>query len=309
MRAFARVVCFTWLGLALGAQSASAQEANAAANGAPSSEPAPAAATPKTETDGAAATAPSTEAKATAEEPDKSKADVSDEPGFRQGEPRLTDANVDRTILFSTAETHPKGTFFFSDYELVLLQFGYAITDDLQLSVSGLPPIIKNQPYFLDLALKANFFRSDVVRLAVIGAGTVAFLPDSDPSTYFGARLNGVAQFCFDRVCRSSFSFNAGTFVNSESNLVVPITLAGGFVFHVSDLVKILAEPAYAIGVGKGVSGQPDGFLFDYGVRLSADHFGFDLAFLRPIGAGTEDFPVILGLPWVAFTYRTSGDR
>lgn len=305
MRAFARVVCSTFLGLALGAGNAAAQDASAPA---PASEPATPTPTPSAEGSAAPETPPDTEAKPAVEDAAKSKAEATGEPGSRPDEPRFQDANSDRTILFSTAETHPKGTFFFSDYELLLLQFGYAITDNLQLSVSGVPPIIKNQPYFLDLALKANVLRSEVVRLAVIGAGTVAYLPDTDPSTYFGARLNGVAQFCFDTVCRSSFSFNAGTFVNSQSNLVIPITLAGGLVVHASNLVKLLLEPAYAVGVGKGVTSQPDGFLLSYGVRLSGDHFGFDLAFLRPVGPGT-DIGIILGVPWVAFTYRTSGDR
>jgi hypothetical protein len=232
-------------------------------------------------------------------------ATAQDAPGQRAGEPRLEDANADRVVLFSTAETHPKGTFFFSDYELILLQFGYAFTDNIQLSLTGVPPLVTNQPYFFDLALKANLLRSDVVRLAIVGAGTLVTIPDTDPSTFFGARLNGIAQFCFEAACRSSFSFNLGTFINSESTTVVPITFGGGFVVHASDLVKLLLEPAYALGVGSGVENQPAGFLLSYGVRLSANHFGFDLAFIRPFGV---DSPFILGVPWVAFTYRSSGD-
>ncbi len=227
-------------------------------------------------------------------------------PGRRADEPRFNDANADRAILFSTAETHPKGTFFFSDYELLLLQFGYAFTDNLQLTLTGVPPIIQSQPYFFDLALKLNFLRTDVVRAAIIGSGMAIFTgQDTEPSSLFGARLNGVAQFCFETSCKSSFSLNVGTFLNSESNVIVPITLGGGLVVHVSDLVKLLLEPAYALAVGSGVENQPEGFLLDYGVRLSGNHFGFDFAFIRPFA--TES-PFILGIPYVAFTYRTSGD-
>jgi hypothetical protein len=232
--------------------------------------------------------------------------DTAGEPGDRNGEARFHDANADHVVLFSTAETHPKGTFYFSDYELVLLQAGYAITDGLQVSLTGVPPLLKNQPYFFDLAFKGNLLRTEVLRLAIIGAGTAVVVPDSDPSSLFGARANGVAQFCFEGLCKHSFSFNVGTFINSESNVVVPITLAGGLVVQASSLVKLLLEPAYALAVGKGVESQPEGFLLSYGLRLSGEHFGFDLAFIRPFGA---DSPFILGVPWVAFTYRTSGDK
>lgn len=232
--------------------------------------------------------------------------DAAGEPGDRKGEPRFQDANADHIVLFSTAETHPKGTFYFSDYELILLQAGYAITDSVQVSLTGVPPLVKSQPYFFDLAIKGNFLRTEVVRLALVGAGTAVVLPDTDPSSVFGARLNGISQFCFEGLCKNSFSFNVGTFINSESNTVVPITLAGGLVVQPSSLVKLLLEPAYALVIGEGVEDQPEGFLLNYGIRLSGEHFGFDLAFIRPFGA---DSPLILGVPWVAFTYRTSGDK
>lgn len=231
--------------------------------------------------------------------------DTAGEPGDRKGEARFHDANADHVVLFSTAETHPKGTFYFSDYELILLQAGYAITDSVQLSFTGVPPLVKNQPYFFDLAVKGNLLRTDAVRLALIGAGTVVVAPKADPNSLLGARVNGVSQFCFESLCRSSFSLNVGTFINSESNKIIPITLGGGLVVHASELVKLLFEPAYALAVGDGVENQPEGFLLNYGIRLSGERFGFDLAFIRPFGG---ESPFILGVPWVAFTYRTSGD-
>jgi hypothetical protein len=58
---------------------------------------------------------------------------------------RQVDAHSDRVILMPTAETQPEGTFFIRSYELVLLQLGYAITDDLQLSALVLPPLFQEQ--------------------------------------------------------------------------------------------------------------------------------------------------------------------
>lgn len=296
---------FMFGGLCLGASPLAAQEPDPPASPEPAADaPAADSATPT------AAAAPPTKPSTTSAPATDPAVETAgrDEPGDRPGEPRFDDANSDRVILFSTAETHPKGTFFFSDYEIFLLQFGYAITDEIQIALSGVPPIIEDQPYFFDLSLKGTVLRSDWVRLGIIGAGTAILLPDANPDSLFGVRANGVAQLCFERLCRSSFSFNAGTFLNSESNAIVPITLAGGVVLRASNLVKFLLEPAYSLAIGDGVEDQPEGFLLNYGIRLSGTHFGFDLAFLRPIGTG-EDGGFILGVPWLALTYRTSGDE
>jgi hypothetical protein len=278
----------------------------------PPAEPPEGAATPATEA--AAPQAPATEAAAPQAPTTEPSGDTFPEVGAlaaepaageRPEEPRFRDANADRVILFSTAETHPKGTFYFSDHEVILLQAGYALSDRFQLTLSGVPPIVEDQPYFFDIAGKLNFFRHDVFRAAVIVAGIAVLVPDVDESVLLGGRPGLVGQLCFDKYCRNSFSGNVNTIVNNQSNEVLPVLLSGGFVLHASDLVKFLAEPMYALGVGENTE-QPDGFLLGYGVRLSGSQFGFDLAFLKPIGMG--DSPIILGLPWIAFTFRTEGD-
>ena len=65
---------------------------------------------------------------------------------------RFRDANVDRVIAVSTAETHPAGTFYFTDYEIAVLSVGYSISDRVQLTLTGLPPTFEDAPYFVDLA-------------------------------------------------------------------------------------------------------------------------------------------------------------
>jgi hypothetical protein len=299
MRSLRRVISFVVGSTLLVLQTSvlSAQEEGAAAPAEGTSEPAAA--------DAAAETPAAAAAPKPANQPAAAPV-TSTEPGKNREEPRFKDANADRVIIFSTAETHPEGTFFFTDHELIVLQFGYAFTDEIQLSLSGVPPLVKNQPYFFDLAFKAAVLRTEVFRLALIGAGTIVIVPDADPSSFFGARANAVGQFCFEKLCRHSFSLNVGTFVNTESNTVVPITLAGGTVIQASDLVKFLVEPAYVLAVGEGVESQPEGFLLNYGIRLSGRQFGFDIAFLRPFY--DEDIPLIMGIPWVAFTYRTAND-
>jgi hypothetical protein len=227
-------------------------------------------------------------------------------PAFAQGEEtdvRYADANSDRVIVLSTAETHPAGTFYFSDYEVALLQIGYAVTDSVQVSFTGIPPMFTDQPYFFDVTAKVNLLRGDVFRAALQVAGDVVVSPKSDPSTVFGVRAGAIGQFCITPGCFSSLTLNAGTLLNNKSNEVVPVYMAAGLLIHVSDLVKLMVEPTYAVVVGNGHVDGPAGFILNYGIRLSGKHFGFDLAFVRPFGSDTGN--LVMGVPLITFTYRT----
>jgi hypothetical protein len=216
---------------------------------------------------------------------------------------RRVDANTDRVILYSTAETQPAGTYYFSNYEIILLQVGYAVTDKLQVSLTGIPPLFTDQPYFFDVTAKYNLQRGDVFRSAVQVAFDTVVSPKSDPNSIFGVRAGLIGQFCLAADCLTSFTLNAGTLLNNRSNAVVPVYLAGGLLVHVTDVFKLMLEPNYAVAIGNGKVDGPSGFLLNYGLRLSGKQFGFDLAFIRPIGSDSSSF--IMGVPMISFTYRT----
>ena len=229
------------------------------------------------------------------------------EPGDNPKEARFNDANSDHVILGSTAETHPKGTFFFSDYEILLLQFGYAVTDNLQLSITGLPPIVKEQPFWFDFSLKLNVLRSEVFRAGLLAGFDVFFDGSKSSKALVGGHLAAVGQFCFETKCRSSVSPNVGTFLSSQSTSVLPVYGTLGLTIGTGTVVSILVEPGVLGVVGTGQfagAGASVGFV-DYGIRLSGKNFGADIAFIRPF---TGDSPLILGVPWLALTYRTDGN-
>ena len=229
------------------------------------------------------------------------------------GDTRFRDANADRVILGSTAETHPKGTIFFSDYEILLLQVGYAITDEFQLSLTGIPPILQNQPYYFDFGAKLNLLRGESFRAAINGGFDIVTTGGTGSGgPYYGGRLGAIGQICFNPTCRSSLSLNLGTILTSGVNEVLPIYGSAGFIVNLSKLVSLLAEPALlgALGTGATNIGAGAFFAVDYGVRLSTANFGVDLTFIEPVAATTGGFsnPFILGYPFVVFTYRTDGD-
>ena len=221
---------------------------------------------------------------------------------------RYIDANVDRIFLGSTAETHPAGTFYFSDYNLILLQFGYAITDQIQIALTGVPPLIDGQPYFFDLSTKINVLRGNF-RFAIQGALDLVFVELSgDYETEWFARVGGVGTICFTESCWSHASFGANLWFNDEITDTFPVLLNFGIVGRLSDLVAFMAEPLFVAAIG-GTSDIFDGFLFNYGVRLSGSRWGLDIGFAKLVPLEDDiDDPFILGYPLVSFTYRTEGD-
>ncbi len=228
------------------------------------------------------------------------------EPGDNPKEARFIDANSDHVILGSTAETHPKGTFFFSDYEIILLQFGYAVTDNLQLSITGVPPIVKKQPFWFDFSLKLNVVRTEIFRAALMAGFDLVVDGSESSKAYVGGHLAAVGQFCFETKCRSSVSPNVGSFLNNQSNAALPVYGTLGLTIGTGTVVSILVEPGVLGVVGTGQfagAGASVGFI-DYGIRLSGKNFGADIAFIRPFAVDTG---LILGVPWVALTYRTDG--
>ncbi|MCA9603767.1 MAG: hypothetical protein KC417_17165 [Myxococcales bacterium] len=216
---------------------------------------------------------------------------------------REANANVDRVVITSTAETQPEGTLFFSDYELFLLQVGYAVHDRIQVALTGIPPFFKNQPYFFDLTAKVNVLRTDHFKLAGFGAFDVFFLTDSQFDTVYGARLGSVGQVCIDIACRHSISIGANMLITNEVSSVVPVTLSAGYVGEVGEHFALLGEVMYTLvaDTDVGISGA-DGFLFNYGVRFYWSAVGIDLALIRPIGGDVG--PFVLGAPFISFTYR-----
>jgi hypothetical protein len=234
----------------------------------------------------------------------------SPEPSF--DDVRYRDAHADRVILGSTAETHPAGTFFFTDYEILFMQIGYALNDAVQISLGGVPPFVRDQPYFFDFGLKVNVLRTAAFRAAFTGAVDVATDGSTESHTILVGRVGAVGQLCFDDHCRSSLSANVGAGVASDSTVgIYPVYGSLGLIANVSPLVSFLIEPALAGVVPTNNNGSGGaGFLFSYGLRIAGPRFGVDLTMGKPVAVTGDslDNTFILGYPFVAFTYRTDGN-
>jgi len=219
------------------------------------------------------------------------------------------DAQCDHVLWASTGETHPAHTWFFTDYEVLVPHAGYAVTDRFEAMLTWLPT------EWIDVSAKWNVLRAGLLRTALNFAYD---FPTSSPDPEAGVpapkpiwRLGVAQQLCFSSVCWSSVSVNAfanwdvrGTYPSSDPRVIV---LVGG-VFALGRTVKLLLEPQLVWNWESYLG--PSNESFDatlglgVGVRISGPHVGVDIG-LVPVDTVEYWGPA----PWIAFTYRTSGER
>lgn len=214
----------------------------------------------------------------------------------RDPDPRVANAHADRVMVQPTGYTHPAGTVYLSSYDIALLQIGYAVTDDAQITLTGTPPLGEDAIFPLDLSLKAVAYRDRFVRVAGIGA--VTGLVGLEEGNFFLGRVGGVTQLCFDEPCESSVNMSATALLAGPATL----TFAGvGFVWRVAKWAAILLEVDTLIPLGTE-AGEYNGVALLPGFRLPYRTWSLDLGIARPLDVDEEpETPVI---PFIAFTYR-----
>jgi hypothetical protein len=195
-------------------------------------------------------------------------------------------------ILLPTAYTHPKGTVFVSNYDIVLLQAGYAITDQTQLSFSAVPPLGGEGIAFFDLTLKTALAQVGLVRAAASGSATGGV--GNDIGTLFVGRIGGVVQLCMSPRCGSSFT------LSSNGVLAGPVLMmvnGVGGILRVGRRVSLLAEVETLVPIGRE-GNQWNGAALGGGVRFHFSQWGFDLSLVRTV-RGKDPLPVL------TLTYRS----
>jgi hypothetical protein len=207
-----------------------------------------------------------------------------------------TDAQADRGVLLPTAYTHPAGTFFMSSYELAILQLGYALTDDVQLSLTGLPPLGDEAASILDLTLKVSLHRGPLLRVAALGS--TSGVVSRDIGVVGLGRVGAVAQMCFQLRCDDSVS------LSSNVALAGALAMVNGVsgIYRASRLISFVGELDTLVPLGNLVDGF-GGALWGAGLRFNAGNWGVDLAVLHVLGHAKAT------APFLAITYRSAPGR
>jgi hypothetical protein len=206
--------------------------------------------------------------------------------------PAVVDPQGDRVILLPTATTHPAGTFYFSNYEVVVFQAGYAFTDTTQLSVTAIP-VPNESVAALDISLKSSVYRGGLVRAAAIGSASGVV--GKEIGLAFLGRAGAVVQLCLAQRCESSLSLSTNAVLIGT---LLMVNGAGG-IWRVSPHVSLLAELATMLPVGTS-GGQFNGALLSGGVRLHYTHWGFDFSALHVLDSSDP----VATAPFFAMTYR-----
>jgi hypothetical protein len=211
--------------------------------------------------------------------------------------PRFRDAHHDHVLVLPTGETHPKGTFYVSDLEIVLLQLGYAVSDTTQITFSGAPPLGAELVVPLDLSLKSVVLREPTVSVALLGSAS-GVIGGGEFNGFVG-RAGGAVTLCQPAwLCTASLTFASNVALVGPGSIV----LTGvGAVYRVSDLVALLAEVDTAVPLGPEV-GEFNGIGVGAGVRFSGRGAGLDLGLFQ-LGKAGEPRPPLL--PFIAATWRT----
>lgn len=210
--------------------------------------------------------------------------------------PRFRDAHIDRLLLSPTAETHPRGSFYVTDYEVFFLQLGYAVTDSTQISLSATPPLGEAGVVPADISVKTVLFREPHVSVAAIGSAT-GILGFEEVNGFIG-RAGAAATFCTEATeCRLSFSMSTNVTLVGPASLLFS---GAGLNYRAGRIVSIIAEINSLIPLGE-VIGEANGLVGGVGARLSGRAWGVDLSLLKAGKAGSNAAPLI---PFVAATYR-----
>lgn len=216
----------------------------------------------------------------------------------------MNDANAGRGWMAPTALTEPAGTWSISDYELFLISIGYAVSDQLSISATTIPPLTTDFPLWLLFNAKYQVLKAGKVRAAVQGAVTYFSANDSGTKDSFTAgELGGAVTLCIDDDCNSHVSGFVGAGFAHDTDSSVPFVGAATLVGRIGKHVKFVGEIDSAFIAGN-VNDVADGALVWYGLRFTSQNIGVDLGFVRPIGV--SDSGLALGIPVLTFSYRNT---
>lgn len=210
--------------------------------------------------------------------------------------PRFRDAHHDRLLFAPTADTHPRGSFYASSYYIVVLQVGYAVTDDTQVTVTATPPLGEEGIVPGDLSVKTVLVRAPHVTLAAIGSAS-GVLGFEEVSGFLG-RAGGVVTFCADaEACRLAFSMSSNVALAGPASILFS---GAGVSYRAGRIVSLVAELDTALPLAEPV-GEVNGLLGGVALRLSGRAWGVDLGLMRAGRARAETSGFF---PFLAATYR-----
>lgn len=225
---------------------------------------------------------------------------------------QLEDSNIDRGFLLPTAQTQPRGSVTFQDYQLLIMGLAAGVTDDFQVGAMVMVPI--GELIVGQVSAKYRLLRYGRLRLAAQGSAVFIRVPDlwegdevddSEVITLYTA--GGIASYCLDAKCGSTLSASAttGWSADTDSDSDRPVIFGASLVKQLNRRTKLLLEYLSAAehDPTNGWSRAEGGFV-NYGIRFFSSEISGDVGFIKPFGLDDDDDTWPIGLPFLNFTYR-----
>lgn len=185
------------------------------------------------------------------------------------------DPDYNSLILTPTSETLPKGDVYYRNFELLFNNFGYAVTDDFNISAMGAFPVTSDLR-LVSIGAKYRLVSRETAGIGVAASGSAWLVDDETLAT-----LSAVASFG-DR--RRSVTLAANYGIGEENS---------EFFFFVGGDVQVGA--GFKLLVEYGNSGDAlteDDFngVLNLGFRLFWEKASFSLSGFRPLEDTDDDF-------------------
>jgi len=185
-------------------------------------------------------------------------------------------------LLMPTAYTMPESNSYFSDYELFLLNYSYAVSSSTHIGVFSLFPIVKRFYETASFGMKQKLISNELLQSSIYGTYTPktssytigSVISIGQPEKSFHASL---AYVMFDEQKHYDFIYMFGVRFDTSRNLSI--------------LVEFENASSVDLDLSKG--------LLSFGVRIRSTNLSWELAGLKPLNYSGE----LLFLPLLKVGY------
>ncbi len=191
-------------------------------------------------------------------------------------------------LAMPTAYTMPAGNAYFTDYELILLNYSYAISDRTHLGIFTLFPFTTDFIETFSIGVKQNYYQDEAFALAA----TLTFTPKNSFLT-----LGNVLSYKFNK---ASFHLNIN-YLKSYSSLE-DFVENDKFLVGIGTKINTSERTAFLIeyySSSEILSFEETSGLINLGMRISSEYFSTDIGFFRPIQMEDD----LIGFPFLKFSY------
>jgi hypothetical protein len=201
---------------------------------------------------------------------------------------RTSDPDINSVMLSPTPATLPKGDMYFRSFELILLNYGYSLTNTTDLSIGALFPISSTWN-FVSLGIKQMVLDRTRHNVGVAVSGNLT-VPAKDASSF--GLLTGIIGIG-DPDRSLNITLGASIVEDNEAGFFYLV----GADYRVSERIKLIAEFGNEANFIEDDDDENIRGVVNVGVRIFGEKISAALSGIRPIWDGDGDsflaFPLV----------------